>query len=54
MLAILAFCTAYVVTIITIGDHIPAHWAAQGAFYGVTGVLWGFPLFPLIRWMNRP
>ena len=54
MIAILAFCTAYVVLAVTVGEHVPQHWAAQGLFYGVVGIVWGFPLFPLIRWMNRP
>ncbi len=54
MFAILGFCTAYIATVVTLGDYIPQHWAIQGLFYGVTGILWGFPLFPLIKWMNRP
>jgi hypothetical protein len=36
-----------------LGDHIPAHWAAQLAYFAVVGTLWGVPLFPLIKWMNR-
>ena len=53
MIAILAFCTAYVAAAIAIGTHLPDHWAARLAFYGVVGIVWGVPLFPLIRWMNR-
>ena len=53
LVAILAFCTAYIVTVISIGVYIPQHWAWQGLFYGVTGIVWGLPLFPLITWMNR-
>ena len=53
MIAILAFCTAYVTAAIAIGAHLPDHWAARLAFYGVVGIFWGVPLFPLIKWMNR-
>jgi uncharacterized membrane protein len=53
LLGILAFLVLYVVVVVTIGGHIPQHWAWQAVFYGVAGVGWGFPLFPLIAWMNR-
>lgn len=53
MIAILAFVTLYVIVVVTIGEHVPGHWLAQLVFYGVSGTLWGVPLFPLIRWMNR-
>jgi uncharacterized membrane protein len=52
-LGIVAFLAAYVVGVIAIGQHLPDHWAVQVAYFGVAGLLWGFPLFPLIRWMNR-
>jgi hypothetical protein len=52
MVAILGFLTAYVVGVATIGDHLPKLWWVEVAYYGVAGVLWGVPLFPLIRWMN--
>ena len=54
MIAILAFCTAYVVAAIMVSERLPEHWAVRGVFYGVVGIVWGFPLFPLIKWMNRP
>jgi hypothetical protein len=53
MLAIFAFLGLYVVLVSTVGDWIPDHWAARLVYYGVAGTLWGVPLFPLIRWMNR-
>jgi hypothetical protein len=52
MIGILAFLTVYVVGVATIGDHLPKLWWVEVAYYGVAGVLWGLPLFPLIRWMN--
>jgi hypothetical protein len=53
MLAILAFLVLYVGAAVAIGERIPQHWAALLAYYGVVGTLWGVPLFPLLRWMNR-
>ncbi|MDB5474687.1 MAG: hypothetical protein JWP49_198 [Phenylobacterium sp.] len=53
LVGILAFLTAYVVVVATVGDHIPKHWAVQGLYFGLAGVVWGLPLFPLISWMNR-
>jgi hypothetical protein len=53
MLAILAFCGLYIVAASTLGDYVPDHWAARFAYYALVGTVWGVPLFPLIRWMNR-
>ena len=53
MIAILAFLAVYVTVVASLGDEIPNHWLAQLAYYGIAGALWGVPLFPLIRWMNR-
>ena len=53
LFGILAFLGAYVWLVATVGEHVPAHWAAQLAYYGLAGVLWGVPILPLISWMNR-
>jgi hypothetical protein len=53
MIAILAFMAFYVIVVSTIGDYVPDHWLALLVYYGLAGTLWGVPLFPLIRWMNR-
>jgi hypothetical protein len=53
MIGILAFLTAYVVVVATLGDHVPKLWWVQVIYFGLAGVLWGVPLFPLISWMNR-
>ncbi len=53
MIAILAFLAGYTTLVVIVGDHVPAHWAAQAAYYGFFGICWGLPLLPLIRWMNR-
>jgi hypothetical protein len=53
LVAILAFCGAYVIAASLLGDYVPDHWGARLAYYAVVGTVWGVPLFPLIRWMNR-
>ncbi len=53
LIGILVFMTAYVAVVATIGGLLPENWAIQLAFYGVAGIVWGVPLFPLISWMNR-
>ena len=53
MIGILVFLTAYVVAVATLGDRLPKLWFVQVIYYGVAGVVWGLPLFPLISWMNR-
>lgn len=51
-IGIVAFLIAYAAIVATIGGHLPDHWAAQVAFYGVAGLAWGLPILPLISWMN--
>lgn len=53
LIAILAFLACYVVLVIAVGEYVPAHWAANLAYYGIAGTVWGLPLFPLLAWMNR-
>ena len=53
LVVILGFLALYVVVAVAIGERLPNHWLAQVAFYGIVGIAWGVPLFPLIRWMNR-
>jgi hypothetical protein len=53
LFVILGFLAAYVVAVVTVGAHVPQAWPWELAFYGIAGVAWGVPLFPLISWMNR-
>ncbi len=53
LFAILAFMIAYCALVVTVGAHIPQNWGWGLAFYGLAGIAWGVPLFPLISWMNR-
>ena len=51
--AILAFLAGYVWAVVSIAPFVPAAWWAQIPYFALTGILWGVPLIPLIRWMNR-
>ena len=53
LFAILIFLATYIAVVSTVGDYLPAHWAAQLAYYAVAGTLWGIPILPLIKWMNQ-
>lgn len=53
MIAILAFLLVYLGIAAFIGERLPQRWWVLLVYYGVVGTLWGVPLFPLIRWMNR-
>ena len=53
LVALLAFVLFYVGAVVQIGQHIPDHWAARLAYYGLSGIAWGLPVLPLISWMNR-
>jgi hypothetical protein len=53
LVGMMVFLGAYIWLMATIGEHMPAHWAAQVVFYAVAGVCWGIPILPLISWMNR-
>lgn len=52
-IGIVLFLGFYAWALTTIGGHLPDHWAAQLAFYGIGGLAWGVPILPLISWMNR-
>ncbi|SLN28457.1 DUF2842 domain-containing protein [Oceanibacterium hippocampi] len=32
-------------------DWLPEHWALQGLFYAVAGIVWIFPARRVMRWM---
>ena len=52
-IGIVAFLIAYAAAVVTMGNYLPDHWAAQIAFYAIAGLAWGLPILPLISWMNR-
>jgi hypothetical protein len=52
-LAIMAFLALYIWVVASMSLFVPDHWAAELAYYAVTGLAWGLPILPLISWMNR-
>ena len=53
MLAIMIFLVAYMIAASILGDRLPDNLAVKLAYFALVGTLWGVPLFPLIKWMNR-
>ena len=49
----LVFLAFYVWAVIAIGDRLPASMWIDLVFYGVAGIAWGIPLFPLLSWAER-
>lgn len=47
---VLVFLAAYVWAVIAIGARLPDHPMAHLLFYGIAGIAWGVPLFPLLSW----
>ena len=52
-LGMLVFLFAYVGGAAALGARLPDVFVLKLAYFAVAGVLWGLPLLPLIRWMNR-
>lgn len=53
-LAVLAFLTLWIVIAATVGSWLVGWpWWAQGLYYAAAGIVWVFPLRPLLAWMNR-
>jgi hypothetical protein len=53
ILLILLWITAWCVGVASVGALIVgAPWWAQTPFYVVAGIVWIFPLKPLLRWME--
>jgi hypothetical protein len=43
----------YAVAVMVVAvEFLPAHWAAQLAYYFVTGTIWLYPAAQLTRWMQ--
>ena len=53
MVALAIFLLVYLVTASVVGDRLPDNLAVKLAYFALAGTLWGLPLFPLIKWMNR-
>lgn len=53
MVALAIFLLVYVIAASVIGDRLPDNLAVRLIYFAIAGTLWGVPLFPLIKWMNR-
>ena len=53
MIGLIAFLVFYVGAVAKLSAYVPDHGALQLLFYALFGICWGFPVFPLISWMNR-
>ena len=49
---VVGFLLAYIMIVTVLADHVPPQRWLQTLFFLITGVIWGAPLIPLIRWMN--
>lgn len=53
MALILAWIVFWCVLVVTIGERLAgAPWWAQTPYYIFAGIVWIFPLRPLLRWME--
>ncbi len=52
-LGVIVFLGAYIWLVSLAAPHVPRNPWIQLAFFAVAGIAWGFPLFPLITWMQR-
>ena len=52
-LFIVVFLVAYIVIVTTIAQYLPANKWLQMAYYGLTGILWGLPLIPVLSWSEN-
>lgn len=52
-LAILAFMAMYIAVAAVVGDRVAReHWLVQVIFFPIAGLLWIFPLRPLLKWIH--
>jgi hypothetical protein len=51
--AVLVFLVGYVWVVLAIGERLPRTPIVDLLFYGVAGLAWGVPLYPLLKWAER-
>lgn len=52
-LGIVAFLVLYVWAAIALSIFVPDHWLAELLYFGIVGISWGFPLYPLLQWSKN-
>ncbi len=40
----------YAAAIVTLGDYLPGHWAVEGIYALIMGLIWVWPAIALFRW----
>jgi hypothetical protein len=50
---VLAFLAFYIWAVIAVGERLPDQPLLDLLFYGVAGIGWALPLYPLLRWAER-
>ena len=50
---VVAFMAAYIWGAAALSARVPDSQIAKLIYFAVAGIAWGFPLFPLITWMQR-
>lgn len=53
MIGLIAFLVFYIGAVAKLSAYVPDNLVWQTLFYTLFGICWGFPVFPLISWMNR-
>lgn len=44
----------YIFIAAAIGERVPDFWLLKLVYYIIAGVVWAFPMKPLMMWMNAP
>jgi hypothetical protein len=50
---VLAFLAFYIWAVIAVGERLPDQPLLDLLFYGIAGIGWAVPLYPLLRWAER-
>jgi hypothetical protein len=40
----------YAAAVVTLADYLPDHWAIEGIYALITGLIWVWPAIALFRW----
>jgi drug/metabolite transporter (DMT)-like permease len=52
-IGIVVFLTVYVVIVSSIGQKLPNNQIVHLLYYGLSGILWGIPVLPIISWSEN-
>lgn len=52
-IGIVVFLAVYVVIVSSIGERLPDNDWVHLLYYGLSGILWGIPVLPIISWSEN-